>query len=146
MKKISILTLAIFVSMSAYAFAADIAPGQTASCTDAKSINVEVDVIPNTSDDKFGYTTNDRGTANLSVWKSANFTTVPLSLGPNDFNTTTNGKDKGKTGLAVRGEPGRKVFVLTHQENFSRGDSIGNISGLVKLTNIGTNSVRVICN
>lgn len=146
MKKISLLALAIFVSMSAYVSAADVAPGQSASCTNAKSINVEVDTIANASDDKFGYTNNDRGTANLVVWKSSNFTTVPLSLGPNDFNTTTNGKDKGKTGLAVRGEPGRNVFVLTHQENFSRGDSIGDISGLVNITNNGTNTVRIICN
>jgi hypothetical protein len=146
MKKISLLALAIFVSMTAYVSAADVAPGQTASCTDAKSINVEVDVIPNTSTDKYGYTDNDRGTANLAVWKSSNFTTVPISLGPNDYNTTTIGKDKGKTGFAVRGEKGRKVFVLTHQSNFSRGDSIGDISGLVNLTNIGTNTVRVICN
>ena len=132
--------------MSAYAFAADVAPGQSASCTDAKSINVEVDTIPSTSSDKFGYSDNDRGTANLVVWKSSNYTTVPLSLGPNDFNTTTVGKDHGKTGFAVRGEPGRNVFVLTHQENFSRGDSIGDISGLVNITNTGTNTVRIICN
>ncbi|MGV7222437.1 MAG: hypothetical protein ACQ9MH_13010 [Nitrospinales bacterium] len=146
MKKISLLALAIFVSMSAYVSAADVAPGQSASCTDAKSINVEVDTIPNSSNDKYGYTNNDRGTANLVVWKSSNFTTVPLSLGPNDFNTTTVGKDKGKTGLPSRGTPGRNVFVLTQQSNFSRGDSIGDISGLVNITNNGTNTVRIICN
>ncbi len=146
MKKISLLTLAIFVSMSAYVFAADVAPGKSASCTDAKSINVEVDVIPNVSTDKFGYTDNDRGTANLVVWKSSNFTSVPLSLGPNDYNTTIVDTDKGRTGINVRGEQGRKVFVLTHQEYFSRGDSIGDISGLVNITNTGTNPVRIICN
>jgi hypothetical protein len=146
MKKISLLALAIFVSMSAYVSAADVAPGQTASCTDAKSINVEVDVIQNASKDKFGYTDNDRGTASLAVWKSSNFTTVPITLGPNDYNTSIVDTDKGRTGFAVRGEQGRKVFVLTHQSNFSRGDSIGDISGLVNLTNIGTNTVRVICN
>ena len=146
MKKISLLALAIFVSMSAYVSAADVAPGQSTSCTDAKSIKVEVDVIPNKTTDKFGYTDNDRGTASLAVWKSSNFTTVPISLGPNDSNHSIVDTDKGKTGLAVRGEQGRKVFVLTPQSSFSRGDSIGDISGLVNLTNIGTNTVRVICN
>lgn len=146
MKMISILTLAIFVSMSAYAFAAEIAPGQSASCTDAKSISVEVDVIPNATNDKFGYTDNDRGTASLVVYLSSNFITVPITLGPNDSNASLVGKDHGKTGIPSRGENGRKVYVLTHQPSFSRGDSIGDISGLVNITNIGTNSVRVICN
>lgn len=146
MKKISVLTLAIFVSMSAHAFAAEVSPGQSASCTDAKSITVEVDVIPNATNDKYGYTNNDRGTASLVVWKSANFTTVPITLGPNDSNVSMVGKDHGKTGFSPRGENGRKVFVLTHQEAFTRGSSIGDISGLVRITNTGTNAVRVICN
>ena len=146
MKKISLLALAIFVSMSAYVFAADVAPGQSASCTDAKSINVEVDTIANSSNDKYGYTNNDRGTANLVVWKSSNYTSVPLSLGPNDSNASIVDTDKGKTGIGVRGENGRNVFVLTSQPYFSRGDSIGDISGLVNITNNGTNTVRIICN
>lgn len=146
MKKISVLTLVLLVSMSGFAFATDVAPGQSASCTDAKSINIEVDTIPNKSSGKYGFTDNDRGTASLVVWKSSNFTSVPISLGPNDYNTTVNGMDHGKTGIGIRGEKGRNVFVLTQQSFFSRGDSIGDISGLVRITNTGTNPVRVICN
>lgn len=146
MKMISILTLAVFVSMSAYAFAAEVAPGQSTSCTDAKSISVEVDVIPNATNDKYGYTDNDRGTANLVVYLSSNFITVPVTLGPNDSNATIVDTDNGRTGFSSRGENGRKVYVLTHQPAFSRGDSIGDISGLVNIKNTGTNPVRVICN
>jgi len=35
---------------------------------------------------------------------------------------------------------------LTSQNNFSRGDSIGDISGLVKITNTGQTAVTVTCN
>jgi len=80
------------------------------------------------------------------VWKSANATTVPITLGPNDDGHSMNGTDKGKTGLAVMGGMGRSKVVLTSQPNFSRGDSIGDISGKVTVTNTGTNPVSVACN
>jgi hypothetical protein len=35
---------------------------------------------------------------------------------------------------------------LVSQPEFSRGDSLGDISGLVKITNTGVNSVTVSCN
>ena len=115
-------------------------------CTDAKSITLETAGPANKGDLKFGYTSNDRGGANVVIWKSSNFTTVPLTLGPNDSNATVVGSDGGRTGLPSRGTNGLKKVTLTKQKSFSRGDSIGDISGLVKITNTGTNAVTVTCN
>ena len=80
------------------------------------------------------------------VWKSSNFTTVPVTLGPNDNNDSVNGADGGRTGLPRRGGMGKHKVTYTSQTNFSRGDSIGDISGLVKITNHGQNVVTVTCN
>jgi hypothetical protein len=146
MKKVTLLTVVLFAGFTATAFAGSIKTGQTASCQDAKSITISVAKISNKAGGKFGYTTNDRGTGNVVVWKSANATTVPISLGPNDDNRSMNGTDKGKTGLGIMGSMGRNKVVLTGQNNFSRGDSIGDISGKVTVTNTGTNPVTVACN
>ena len=77
-----IVLITLFITTNA--FSGMIKPGEVASCQDANSITMEVAKIPNKSNDKFGYTSNDRGTANLVLWKSSNFTTVPITLGPND--------------------------------------------------------------
>lgn len=147
MKKISLMTLALFVSLISTAFAEQISKGQTASCNNASAITVEVAKTEATGNPKdHDYTTNDRGTASLVVWKSSNFTTVPLTLGPNDSNQSLNEEDHGKTGIEKRGEMGRNKVVLTKQPEFSRGDSIGDISGLVKITNSGLIPVTVSCN
>lgn len=146
MKKIFVLSLLVLFSLSSYASAEQISNGQNVSCTDAKSITIEVATIANESNDKFGFTSNDRGNANLVVWKSANATTVPITLGPNDSNQTIVDTDDGRTGFPVRGVMGASKVVLTSQEAFSRGDSIGDISGLVKITNTGTNPATVTCN
>ena len=103
MKKVTLLTVVLFAGFTATAFAGSIKTGQTASCNNAKSITISVAKISNTTGGKFGYTTNDRGTGNVVVWKSSNATTVPISLGPNDDNRSVNGTDKGKTGLARYG-------------------------------------------
>lgn len=145
MKKIALLTALCVVAFSGSAIADTIKPGESTSCNDAKQITVEVAKIPNKANEDFGYTSNDRGTANLVVWKSSNATTVPLTLGPNDSNETQIEEDHGKVGIGVRGEMGRNKVVLTHQPAFSRGDSIGDISGLVKFTNTGTNPVTITC-
>jgi len=146
MKKIALLTALIVACVSGNAFAGTINTGQSISCTNANSITIEVATIANKANSgDFGYTTNDRGTANLVMWKSSTATSHPLTLGPNDSNHSLNGKDHGKTGLDVRGEMGRNKVVLTRQTEFSRGDSIGDISGLVKFTNTGTNPVSVTC-
>jgi hypothetical protein len=146
MKKVTLLTVVLFAGFTATAFAGNIKTGQTASCTDAKSITISVAKIANKAGGKFGYTTNDRGTGNVVVWKSSNATTVPISLGPNDDNRSMNATDKGKTGLGRMGTMGRSKVVLTSQNNFSRGDSIGDIGGKVTVTNTGTNPVTVACN
>ena len=146
MKKVTLLTVVLFAGFTATAFAASIKTGQTTACNNAKSITIAVAKISNTTGGKYGYTTNDRGTGNVVVWKSSNATTVPISLGPNDDNRSVNGTDKGKTGLARMGSMGRSKVVLTGQNNFSRGDSIGDISGKVTITNTGTNPVSVACN
>lgn len=146
MKKIALLTALFVACVSGNAFAGTINTGQSTSCNNANTITIEVAQIANQANSNdFGYTTNDRGTANLVVWKSSTATTVPLSLGPNDDNRSVNGKDQGKTGLSPMGSMGRSKVVLTRQSGFSRGDSIGDISGTVKFTNTGTNPVSVTC-
>ena len=146
MKKIFALTIAFIAGIALTANAGSIAPGQMTKCNDAKSITLENAGPANKADHKFGYTSNDRGGANLVIWKSANFTTVPVTLGPNDSNASLVGTDGGRTGLPSRGTNGLKKVTLTKQKSFSRGDSIGDISGLVKITNTGTNAVTVTCN
>ena len=146
MKKIFALTIAFIAGIALTANAGSIAPGQMAKCNDAKSITLSTAGSANTTSGKWGFTSNDRGGANVSIWKSSNFTTIPVTLGPNDNNASLNATDGGRTGLPSRGGMGRHKVTLTSQQAFSRGDSIGDISGLVKITNIGTNAVTVTCN
>ena len=146
MKKIFVLTVAFIAGMAMTANAGSITPGQMTKCTDATSITFETAGPANDASGKNGFTTNDRGGANLVIWKSSNFTTIPITLGPNDNNDSLNGTDGGRTGLPQRGGMGKHKVTLKGQNNFSRGDSIGDISGLVKITNTGTNAVTVTCN
>ena len=146
MKKIFVLTVVFIAGYALVANAGQINPGQTAKCNDAKSITFETAGAANDAGGKDGFTTNDRGGANLSIWKSSNFTTIPITLGPNDNNDSLNGTDKGKTCLPQRGGMGKSKVTLVSQPEFSRGDSIGDISGLVKITNTGSIPVTVICN
>lgn len=145
MKKILLLTAIFIASTSVAAFAGTINPGQSTSCKDASAIELEVVKTAPAYSGKFGHTTNDRGTANLVVWKSSNYTTVPISLGPNDDNRSIVATDKGKTGLSPMGEMGASKVVLNTESAFSRGDSIGDISGTVKITNTGAIGVTVDC-
>ena len=146
MKKIFALTIAFIAGIALTANAGSIAPGQMTKCNDAQSITLENAGPANTTSGKWGHTSNDRGGANVVIWKSSNFTTIPVSLGPNDNNDSVNGTDGGRTGLPRRGGMGKHKVTLTSQKAFSRGDSIGDISGLVKITNTGTNAVTVTCN
>ena len=152
MKKIFALTAAFVVCTAFNASAGTINSNQTASCNDAKSITLEVASIAFENKAPNGYTSNDRGSANVAVWKSSNFTTVPISLGAKgDNNAALKGSEKGdhKAGVNERfygNHPGRSKVVLSSQPAFSRGDSIGDISGLVKVTNNGSNPVTVTCN
>jgi len=146
MKKIFALTTMFVAGLAFSANAGQISNGQMAKCNNAKSITLEAAKISNATTDKFGYTDNDRGSANLVLWKSSNYTTIPISLGPNDNNDSLNATDGGKTGLPQRGGMGAGKVTLISQPYFSRGDSIGDISGLVKITNTGSIPVTVICN
>ena len=145
MKKVTLLTVVLFAGFTTAAFAGNIKTGQTAACNDAKSITISVAKIANKTD-KIGYSTNDRGTGNVVVWRSSNAITLPITLGPSDDNRSMNATDHGKTGIPVMGSMGRNKVVLTSQPSFSRGDSIGDISGKVTVTNTGTNPVTVVCN
>ena len=145
MKKILLLTAIFIASTSVAAFAGTINPGQSTSCKDASAIELEVVKTAPAYSGKYGHTTNDRGTANLVIWKSSNYTTVPISLGPNDNNQAMNGTDKGRTGLKAMGGMGASKVILAKQTQFSRGDSIGDISGTVKITNTGAIGVVVNC-
>ena len=146
MKKIFALTVAFIAGIAITASAASIAPGQMTKCNDAKSITLENPGPANDASGKDGYSVNDRGGANVAIWKSSNFTTTPVTLGPNDNSDSVNGSDGGRTGLPVRGGMGKHKITLTSQNNFSRGDSIGDNSGLVKITNTGQTPVTVTCN
>lgn len=146
MKKIFALTALFVAGLAFSASAGQISNGQMAKCDNAKSITLEAAKVANATSDKYGFTGNDRGTANLSIWKSSNFTTIPITLGPNDNNASINATDHGKTGIPVRGGMGKGKVTLVSQTEFSRGDSIGDISGLVKITNTGAIPVTVTCN
>jgi hypothetical protein len=67
-------------------------------------------------------------------------------LGPTDHQSFKGGAaGAGKTGIRDFHSMGRKKVVLMHQNNFSRGDSIGDISGEVRITNTGTVNMNVTC-
>ena len=168
MKKIFAITAA-FVACTAFnASAGTINTNQTASCTDAKSITLEVGTIAAEMKDANGFTSNDRGSANVVVWKSSNFTTIPISLGAKgDHNQAQKGQgkltkfkckdttqcipgaiDNIPAGVAEHfygNNYGRNKVVLSSQPGLSRGDSIGDISRLVKITNNGSIPVSVTC-
>jgi len=146
MKKIFALTVAFIAGFALTANAGSVAPGGMTKCNDAKSITLENAGPANKTAGKWAHTSNDRGGANVVIWKSKNFTTIPVTLGPNDDNNSVNGTDGGRTGLPQRGGMGKHKVTLTSQKAFSRGDSIGDISGLVTITNTGTNAVTVSCN
>ena len=140
MKKLAIVLLVAVASfcLASSAFAGSLAPGQMTKCTDASSITLE----------NAGGST-DWGDANANIWKSSNFTTVAVSLSPNSHQGFED-NGGGAAGNAVSKMPskhsmGHKKLVLTGQDNFSRGDSIGDISGEVRITNTGTTNLSVSC-
>ena len=138
MRKLVLFTILSVVALcfAASAYAGALKPGQKTTCNDAKSITLEASGTSSAG---------DRSNANAVIWKSSNATTVPISLGPSDDNRSVNGADGGKTGLPRAGSMGRSKVVLTNQNNFSRGDSIGDISGEVRITNTGTVDMNVTC-
>ena len=138
MRKLVLFTILSVVALcfAASAYAGALKPGQKTTCNNASKITLEASGTSSAG---------DRGNANAVIWKSSNATTVPISLGPSDDNRSVNGADGGKTGLPRAGSMGRSKVVLTNQNNFSRGDSIGDISGEVRITNTGTVNMNVTC-
>ena len=156
------LALALITAVSVFcltslAFAGSLAPGASMSCNDAKSIKFEA----------AGSNATDRTNANFSVWKSSNFTTIPVSVGPGDTHGIPTGSsgntkatkfkckdttqcvpgayDNSIVGVREMSSKGRASVTLTSQSNFSRGDSLGDISGEVRITNIGQINAKVTC-
>lgn len=142
MKKLAIVLLVTIASfcLAASAFAGSVAPGGSAKCNNAKTIKIET---------ASGGDAEDRGSANGYVWKSSNFTTVPFTLAPNDHQGFS-GNGGGAAGnkqvkMSNKHGMGQKSVTFKHQNNFSRGDSIGDISGEVRIHNTGTVAVNVSC-
>ena len=141
MKKLAIVLLVTIASfcLAASAFAGSVAPGGSAKCNNAKSIKIEA-----TGGDAV-----DRGSANGFLWKSSNFTTVPFTLAPKDhqgFSTNGGGAAGNKqVKMSNKHSMGQKSVTFKSQNNFSRGDSIGDISGEVRITNTGTVPGNVTC-
>ena len=152
-----LITAVSVLCLTTLAFAGSLAPGASMSCNDAKSIKLA----------SAGSHAEDRANANLVVCKSSNATTVPISLGPSDTsglvgNGAGNKKDSffkckdttqcvpgavdgGATHVRPMWSKGRQSVTLTGQSNFSRGDSIRDISGEVRITNTGTVPGTVSC-
>ena len=152
-----LITAVTVLCFTTLAFAGSLAPGASMSCNDAKSIKVA----------SAGTHAEDRANVNLVVWKSSNFTTIPITVGPSDMNGLVNNGagnkkdshfkckdttqcipgavDGGATHVRPMWTKGRQSVTLTGQTNFSRGDSIGDISGEVRITNTGTVPGKVTC-
>ena len=141
MKKLAVVLLVAVASfcLVSSAFAGALAPGAMAKCTDAKSITVT-----NT-----GGGAGDRGEANATIWFSSTHLTTAISLSPNSnqgFSTNGGGAAGNKqVKMGSKHEMGKKSITFNRQNNFSRGDSISDINGLVKITNTGTTGLNVTC-
>ena len=154
---LALITAVSVLCLTTLAFAGALAPGASMSCNDAKSIKVA----------SAGSHAEDRANANFVIWKSSNFTTIPITLGPSDMNGIVNNGagnkkdsffkckdttqcipgavDGGATHVRPMWTKGRQSVTLTGQTNFSRGDSIGDISGEVRITNTGAVKANVTC-
>ena len=140
MKKLAVVLLVAVASfcLASSAFAGALSPGGMAKCTDAKSITVS-----NTGGGA------ERGEANATIWFSSTHLTTAISLSPsaNQSFTTDGGGAAGnkQVKMASKHSMGRKSVTFNRQNNFSRGDSISDINGLVKITNTGTTGLDVNC-
>ena len=135
MRKLVLFTILSIVALcfAASAYAGTLKPGQNTKCMNASKITLEA---------AGSSSKGDRSNANAVIWKSSNATTIPISLGP----TADHGfSGSRKVGMANKHSKGRNKVVLMHQSNFSRGDSIGDISGEVRITNTGTVNMNVTC-
>jgi len=140
MKKLAVVLLVAVASfcLVSSAFAGAVAPGATAKCNNAKSITIE-----NTGG------SSDWGDANASVWFSSTFITSAISLSPGSHQGFS-GNGGGAAGnkqvkMPSKHSMGHTKVVLGAQNNFSRGDSISDINGEVRITNTGTTGLSVTC-
>ena len=139
MKKLAVVLLVAVASfcLASSAFAGALAPGGTAKCTDAKSITVENGGGP------------ERGEANATIWFSSTHLTTAISLSPNSnqsFTTDGGGAAGNKqVKMASKHSMGKKSVTFNRQNNFSRGDSISDINGVVRITNTGQTNLSVTC-
>ena len=135
MRKLMLFTIVSVVAFcfAASAYAGTLKPGQKTTCNNASKITLE---------SAGSSSKGDRTNANAVIWKSSNATTIPISLGPKDHHGFAGER---KVGMADKHSMGRNKVVLMHQNNFSRGDSIGDISGEVRITNTGTVNMNVTC-
>ena len=141
MKKLAVVLLVAVASfcLASSAFAGAVSPGAMAKCTDAKSITVT-----NT-----GGGAGDRGEGNATIWYSSTHLTHAISLSPSaDQGFSTNGGGAAgnkQVKMGSKHSMGKKSVTFNRQNNFSRGDSISDINGLVKITNTGTTGLDVTC-
>ena len=139
MKKLAVVLLVAVASfcLASSAFAGALAPGGTAKCTDAKSITVENAGGP------------ERGEANATIWFSSTHVTTAISLSENDnqgFPSNGGGAAGNKqVKMSNKHSMGKKSVTFGGQNNFSRGDSISDINGVVKISNTGTAKLNVTC-
>jgi hypothetical protein len=124
MKRLA-FSMFVVLCVSSAAFAGDIKPGEQATCKDANAITLSA-----------------TAPADATVWKSSNFSTIPISFGINDQHSLPGGEARG---IPDRSTKGRDSVKLVKQDNFSRGDSGGDISGEVKITNTGNAPISVKC-
>jgi len=139
MRKLVLFTILSIVALgfAASAYAGTLKPGQKTTCNNANKITLEAS--GNSSK-------GDRSNANLVIWKSSTATTDAITLGPAEHNQFKGGAaGAGFSGIRNMHSMGRKKVVLHKQTNFSRGDSLGDISGEVRITNTGTINVNVTC-
>ena len=136
MKKLAVVLLVAVASfcLASSAFAGALAPGGVAKCTDAKSITVANGGGP------------ERGEANATIWYSSTHLTHAISLSPSAHQGFVKGAaGLGYVGLKNKHEMGQKSVTFGGQNNFSRGDSISDVNGVVKINNTGQANLTVTC-
>ncbi len=139
MRKLMLFTILSIVGVcfAASAYAGTLKPGQKTTCNNANKITLEASGSSSKG---------DRSNANAVIWKSSTATTIPISLGPSEHQNFKGGAAGASfSGIRSMHSMGRKKVVLHSQTNFSRGDSIGDISGEVRITNTGTVNLNVTC-
>ena len=140
MKKLAVVLLVAVASfcLASSAFAGAVSPGGMAKCTDAKSITVA-----NTGGGA------ERGEGNATIWFSSTHVTTAISLSPSaDQGFSSNGGGAAgnkQVKMASKHSMGKKSVTFGGQNNFSRGDSISDINGVVKINNTGKANLTVTC-